>query len=220
MVSGVIRSRKRIGAKKLATAVSHRLPALVLVVFAFGLAGCGYLVTTEVYKKEKEKSQAQLEFVRKQLTAHTKILANQGRAINEVRLQLREAAAKARDAERIGKGIDKSIKKAIKDSSSSESASVQRSKLKKGFPVGLSLYIRRKYRGLPLNFAGGYYTPRGKRYPYKLPPGTLVQVLSRDRRGFTRIRVKTGRWKGRKMWVRTRWLIRKTKSMGRMSGKG
>ena len=220
MVSGVIRSRKRFGEEKLAMVVFHRFFALVLMVFFFGLTGCGYLVTTEVYKKENEKSQAQLEFVRKQLTAHTKILANHGRAINEVQVQLREAAAKARDAERIGKGIDKSIKKAIKDSSRPESASVQRSKLRKGFPVGLSLFIRRKYRGLPLNFAGGYYTPRGKRYPYKLPPGTLVQVLSGDSRGFTRIQVKTGRWKGRKMWVRTRWLIRKSKSMGRMSGNG
>lgn len=198
--------------------VFPRLIALVLVVFVFGLSGCGYLVTTEVYKKEKEKSQAQIEFVRKQLTAHTKILANHGRVINEVQVQLREAAAKARDAERIGKGIDKSIKKAIKDSSRPETTSVQRSKPGKGFPIGLSLFVRRTYRGLPLNFAGGYRTPRGKRYPYKLPPGTLVQVLSGDRRGFTRIRVKTGRWKGRKMWVRTRWLIKKTKSRGRMSG--
>ena len=79
MVSGVIRFRNRIGAEKLAMVVFHRVIALVLMVFAFGLAGCGYLVTTGVYKKEKEKSRAQLEFVRKQLTAHTKILAGHGR---------------------------------------------------------------------------------------------------------------------------------------------
>ncbi|MDP7168510.1 MAG: hypothetical protein QF701_12295, partial [Nitrospinota bacterium] len=54
--------------------------------------------------------------------------------------------------------------------------------------------------------------PRGKRFLYMLPPGTLVEVLSRDNRGFTRILVKSGRWKRRKMWVRTRWLVVKMKS--------
>ncbi len=198
--------------------VIRRLSALVLVLLASGLAGCGYLVTTEVYEKDKEKTQAQLEFVRVQLKSQTKILAEHGRSLNQVQLQLRETAAKIRDAERIGKDIEKSIQKAITDSSRRETASVQRSKPGKGFPVGLVLFVRKSYRGLPLNFAGGYSTPRGKRYPYKLSPGTLVRVLSEDRRGFTRIQVRTGRWKGKKMWVRTRWLIKKPR--GRMSKKG
>lgn len=79
-------------------------------------------------------------------------------------------------------------------------------------PIGKSLFVRASYRGLPLNYAEGYRKPRGKRFPYKLPPGTLVEVLSIDNRGFTRILVKSGRWKKRKMWVRTRWLVVKMKS--------
>ncbi len=205
--------------------VIRQLYVLVFVVLTSSLAGCGYLVTSKVYEDEKEKTQSQIEFIRVQLTSHTKILASQGRSINEVQTQLRGFAAKVRSSEKIGREMDKSIKRAIKDSSLRETASVKRSKTpgkssKKGFPVGLSLFIRSSYRGLPLNFAGGYYTPRGKRYPYKLPPGTLVRVLSEDRKGFTRVQVKTGRWKGKKMWVRTRWLVKKTNSKNRMPGKG
>ena len=102
----------------------------------------------------------------------------------------------------------------------SRAASRAKESMKGGHPVGKSLFVRATYRGLPLNYAGGYRKPRGKRYPYRLPPGTLVEVLSADRRGFTRIRVKSGRWKGRRMWVRTRWLVEKMKSRRRRTGRG
>lgn len=197
----------------------------VLVLLALNISGCGYFVTTKVYENEKEKSQSQLKFFRKQIVAHTKILANHGKSINEVQLQLREAASKARELDKLGRGVDKSIKRAIKDSSRDTLAKIQKTplvgkSLEEGFPVGLSLFVRSTYRGLPLNFAGGYRTPRGRRYPYKLPPGTLVQVLSADKRGFTHIRVKSGRWKGKNMWVRTRWLIKKSNSKIHARGKG
>jgi hypothetical protein len=189
---------------------------LVVLIFASNISGCGYVVSSEVYEKDKEKNQAQLEFIRRQMVAHTKILADHGRSINEIQVQVRESAAKAMDSQRIGKGIEKSVTRSIKEPSHPKSTKLENSpgtkiKSRTGFLPGVSLFIRNTYRGLPLNFAGGYRAPRGKRYPYKLFPGTLVEVISEDRRGFTEIHVKTGRWKGKKMWVRTRWLVQKPK---------
>ena len=77
-------------------------------------------------------------------------------------------------------------------------------------------YIRRTYRGLSLSYAGGYDTPRGSRYAYRLAPGTRVAVISGDRRGFTRVEIKSGRLAGKKMWVRTQWLTKQ--NPGRAKG--
>lgn len=196
-----------------------------VVILLFILFGCGYWVSSSTYEKDKEKNEAQIKFVRKQLSAHTKILASQGRSINEIQGHLREASARARDAEKVSKRLEKSVDQAIRESSRKQPPEVERTpkpspSSTRGHPIGSFYLVRSTYRGLSVNFAGGYRTPRGKRYPYKLPPGTLVQVLSEDKRGFTFIQVKTGQWKGKKMWVRTRWLIVKPTKKPRSSDQG
>ena len=179
------------------------------------LSGCGYIVQTSRYEKDAKESNAKIEFVRKQLLAHTQILQNHGRSINEVQLQLRDIASRVKKQKDFGpaKSPVRSKKSSrARSKSAASGAGGGRRLLGGGHPIGRSLFVRASYRGLPLNYAGGYRKPRGKRFPYKLPPGTLVEVLSRDNRGFTRILVKSGRWKRRKMWVRTRWLVVKMKS--------
>lgn len=185
------------------------------------ISGCGYIIKKEVYVKDQKLVQTKVEFIRRQMLAHTQILQRHGRSINEVRLRLRDMASRTRGAggprraARPGGGMKASARPAP-----SRAASRAKGSMKGGHPVGKSLFVRATYRGLPLNYAGGYRKPRGKRYPYRLSPGTLVEVLSADRRGFTRIRVKSGRWKGRRMWVRTRWLVEKMKSRRRRTGRG
>ncbi len=179
------------------------------------LSGCGYIVQTSRYEKDAKESNAKVEFVRKQLLAHTQILQNHGRSINEVQLQLRDIASRVKKQRDFGpaKSPVRSKKSSrARSKSAASGAGGGRRLLGGGHPIGRSLFVRASYRGLPLNYAGGYRKPRGKRLLYKLPPGTLVEVLSRDNRGFTRILVKSGRWKRRKMWVRTRWLVVKMKS--------
>ena len=179
------------------------------------LSGCGYIVQTSRYEKDAKESNAKIEFVRKQLLAHTQILQNHGRSINEVQLQLRDIASRVKKQRDFGpaKSPVRSKKSSrARSKSAASGAGGGRRLLGGGHPIGRSLFVRASYRGLPLNYAGGYRKPRGKRLLYKLPPGTLVEVLSRDNRGFTRILVKSGRWKRRKMWVRTRWLVVKMKS--------
>ncbi len=186
-----------------------------LVAVSILLSGCGYIVQTSRYEKDAKESNAKIEFVRKQLLAHTQILQNHGRSINEVQLQLRDIASRVKKQKDFGpaKSPVRSKKSSrARSKSAASGAGGGRRLLGGGHPIGRSLFVRASYRGLPLNYAGGYRKPRGKRFLYMLPPGTLVEVLSRDNRGFTRILVKSGRWKRRKMWVRTRWLVVKMKS--------
>ena len=196
-----------------------RIRALAAVAaLAVLLSGCGIFVSKKAYIKGQEDSKAKLEIIEKQLLAHTQILQNHGSSINEVQLQLRDQGTRTKKSDTRARRKAGPEKKRSRKSKSMKSASLMKGRLKGGHPIGRSLFVRSTYRGLPLNYAGGYRKPRGKRYPYKLPPGTLVEVLSADKRGFTRIRVKSGRWKGRKMWVRTRWLVRKSPT--RRSRKG
>ena len=174
------------------------------------LSGCALFVSKKAYVKDQKDSQAKLGFIEKQLLAHTQILQNHGSSINEVQLQLRDLGTRTKKSDTRARRKAGPKKKSSRKSKSMKSASLMKGRLRGGHPIGRSLFVRSSYRGLPLNYAGGYRKPRGKRYPYKLPPGTLVEVLSADKRGFTRIRVKSGRWKGKKMWVRTRWLVRKS----------
>lgn len=168
------------------------------------LSGCGLVVTRAGYEKNREETRKEVGAIRSQLLAHAQILANHGRALNEFKLQLRDAASATEKT--LGELKAKSM-----EARSSPEPAPKKALSKK--PAARSearvetRYIRRAYRGLPLNFAGGYREPRGAGYPYKLAPGTRVAVLSANRRGFTRVQVKSGRWTGEKMWVRTRWLV-------------
>ncbi len=184
--------------------------ALLLAALAWGASGCGWVVTQAAYEKDKEQTQGQLQVIRKQLLAHTQILANHGKSINEVRLQLRDALSAAKKPEGEAKPMEGPAPAVAKAAPPPEA----------GFPRGKSMFIRSVYEGLPLNYAGGYHAPRGARYPYKLAPGTQVEVLSGDDRGFTHVEVKSGQWRGRKMWVRTRWLVERPEAPGRPRGQG
>ncbi len=167
------------------------------------LSGCSLVVMQADYQEEKEESKKKVESIRGQLLAHTQILANHGKSLNEFKLQLRDAVSN------FEKAVNEVKAKPKATMVSPKAARVKESALK---PVRQSerfageRYIRRTYRGLSLSYAGGYDVPRGSRYPYRLEPGTRVTVISGDRRGFTRVEVKSGRWAGKKMWVRTRWL--------------
>lgn len=192
--------------------------AIGFVVAPMLLSGCAYIVKKDAFEKNNKLTQTKVDFLRKQLIAHTQILQNHGRSINEVQLQLRDVASLARKSDDAIRSMAKSKKKMSASSArkrpKASIGAVKSGAMKSGHRIGTSLFVRSSYRGLPLNYAGGYRTPRGKRYPYRLPPGTLVEVISKDKRGFTRIRVKSGRWKGRRMWVRTRWLVAKMASLG------
>jgi hypothetical protein len=197
--------------------------AIVFIVAPMLLSGCAYVVKKTDYEKDTKETQAKVDFLRRQLIAHTQILQNQGRSINEVQLQLRDVTSLAKKSNDAIQTIAKPKKKMAaptgrKKSSSKKGAMKSGANIMGGNQIGKSLFIRSSYRGLPLNYAGGYRAPRGKRFPYRLPPGTLVKVISRDNRGFTRIQVRSGRWKGRKMWVRTRWLVTKMASLGAHAG--
>ena len=193
-----------------ATAAAGFRAAAGALAMAVLLSGCALFVSKQAYEKEQKSSKAKLGFIEKQLLAHTQILQNHGSSINEVQLQLRDLGTRTKTSPTRVRRKSGAKKKVSRKSKSMKSASLLKGRLRGGHPIGRSLFVRSSYRGLPLNYAGGYRKPRGKRYPYKLPPGTLVEVLSADKRGFTRIRVKSGRWKGKKMWVRTRWLVRKS----------
>lgn len=197
--------------------------AIGFIVAPMLLSGCAYVVKKDDYEKNTKLTQTKVDFLRKQLIAHTQILQNHGRSINEVQLQLRDVASLARKSNDAIRSIAKPGKKmgassARKKSKARKGAVKSGAKFTGGHRIGKYLFVRSSYRGLPLNYAGGYRTPRGKRYPYRLPPGTLVEVISKDNKGFTRVRVKSGRWKGRRMWVRTRWLITKMASLGAYVG--
>ena len=195
--------------------------AIGFIVVPMLLSGCAYIVKKDDYVKDSKLTQSKVDFLRKQLIAHTQILQNHGRSINEVQLQLRVVASLARKSNDAIRSLDKPRKKMSVPTARKRSRPSKRkssAKFRGGHKIGRSLFVRSSYRGLPLNYAGGYRSPRGKRYPYRLPPGTLVEVISKDKRRFTRIRVKSGRWKGRKMWVRTRWLVAKMASLGTSIG--
>lgn len=165
-------------------------------------SGCGLVVPQAVYEKDREQTQKEVNAIRSQLLAHTQILANHGKSVNEFKLQLRDAVVDVKKtvaALQAGPGGAAPPKRTEKKEPAKETAS-------KGGASGETRYVRRTYQGIPLNYAGGYREPRGARYPYRLAPGTRMAVLSGDTRGFTRVEVQSGRWKGKKMWVRTRWL--------------
>jgi len=180
-------------------------PLLLLIV-----SGCGYIIKKEAYVKDQKLVQTKVEFIRKQMHVQTRILQNHGRSINEIRLQLRGLGSRT-PANRVKGQLGDGKKKPMQPMPVRTTSRPKR-RPSVGHSIGKSLFIRAIYRGLPLNYAAGYRKPRGKRYPYRLPPGTLAEVLSTDLRGFTRVRIKSGRWKGRRMWVRTRWLVAKMKS--------
>jgi hypothetical protein len=184
--------------------------ARVLLLAGLGLAGSGCswigIVTQSEFKKEKEQTQTRLEGVRKELLAHTQILANHGKAIYEVRLQMRDALS--------GKPAE-STARAMPEEKPAEKPAPARREMEPPRESGRTMYIRSAYQGFPLNYAAGYRAPRGQRFPYRLAPGTEVRVLSGDDRGFTQVEVRSGSYKGRRMWVRTRWLVGERPSRGR-----
>ena len=167
------------------------------------LSGCSLVVMKADYQEDKSESQKQVESIRSQLLAHTQILANHGKSLNEFKLQLRDAVSNVEKTVGELKAKPKTTMVSPKLEQKKESAvkPAHQSEMNAG-----ERYIRRTYQGLSLSYAGGYDEPRGSRYPYKLEPGTRVAVISGDRRGFTMVEVKSGRWEGKKMWVRTRWL--------------
>lgn len=176
---------------------------VLICVFMMMLSGCNLVVMQADYNEDKERNQREVNAVRSQLLAHTQILANHGKSLNEFKLQIRHAVST----------VEKTVKELNrKPTKMADYAKPNRKKESARKPAGQNetamgaRYIRRTYRGLLLSYAGGYNDPRSSRYPYKLKPGTLVAVISSDRRGFTRVQVKSGRWEGKKMWVRTRWL--------------
>ena len=167
------------------------------------LSGCSFVVMQTDYQEDKEQGQKEVSAIRSQLLAHTQILANHGKSLNEFKLQLRDTVS----------NVEKAVKELkAKPAQAMVSPKSEHKKVSTAKPSNQSemragtRYIRRTYRGLFLSYAGGYDKPRGSRYPFQLKPGTRVSVISGDRRGFTRVEVKSGRWEGKKMWVRTRWL--------------
>ncbi|MEE9276147.1 MAG: hypothetical protein V3V62_12645 [bacterium] len=189
---------------------------LLLAALSIAMSGCALIVTKKDYEKGQKRSQQQLQVIRRQLLAHTRTLAKHGKSLDEARLQIRDTLSFVRKMK--AQAARAKLAKARMPKSKApraKAASSAKAKGGKGYPVGTTLTIRRSYRSLPLNYAGGYRAPRGSRYPYTLPPGTRVRSITRDRRGFTRVVVRTGRWKGKKMWVRTIWLIERRTSRKR-----
>ena len=178
---------------------------LLLAAFAVAMSGCGLVVLADDYQKDVKQRAAEMQFVRKQMLAHTQILANHGKMINEARLQIRDALSLAKSSA-AGMRQEAAKKPEMKQAAPPKAVAKKPPAMKLPSPSRV-MFIRRSYRGLSLNYAGGYRAPRGKRVPYTLPPGTRVRTLSGDDRGFTQVEVQTGRWKGRKMWVRTIWLV-------------
>lgn len=177
------------------------------MVFACGLmavfSGCSFVVMQTDYQEDKEQSQKEVSAIRSQLLAHTQILANHGKSLNEFKLQLRDTVSNVEKTvkELKAKPAQAMVSPKPENKKESTAKAANKSEMRAG-----TRYIRRTYRGLFLSYAGGYDKPRGSRYPFQLKPGTRVSVISGDRRGFTRVEVKSGRWEGKRMWVRTRWL--------------
>ncbi len=176
------------------------------------VSGCGLVVHQALYEKDREQTQKEVNAIRSQLLAHTQILANHGKSVNEFKLQLRDAVMDVKKKVAALQAAPGRVAAPPKRTQKKEPASGPASR---GGASGETRYVRRTYQGIPLNYAGGYREPRGARYPYRLAPGTRMAVLSRDRRGFTRVQVQSGRWKGKKMWVRTRWLTERAPGSGR-----
>lgn len=177
----------------------RRLAARMLLLAGLGLsgAGCGWIVTQSEFDKEREHTRGQFETVRNELLAHTQILANHGKAINEVRLQMRDVLT-GQPAGTTARDIPQEVRPGP--------AAPPEAKPPAQAPAGRTLYVRSTYQGLPLNYAAGYRAPRGPRLPFRLAPGTPVRTVSGDQQGFTQVEVLSGPHKGKKMWVRTRWL--------------
>jgi hypothetical protein len=165
-------------------------------------SGCAWIVPRAEFEEKDKKTQASMAAIRTELLAHTQILANHGKAINEVRLQIRDALSGGKPAGPMAPGAP-----ATRPGAPPRPAA--------GVSIGKTMYVRSMYQGLPLNYAAGYRTPRGARYPYRLVPGTEVTAISGDDRGFTHVEVKAGPLKGRRMWVRTRWLVGERPAPGR-----
>ena len=192
-----------------------RLRVVLICVLMTMLSGCNLVVMQADYNEDKEKNQKEVSAVRSQLLAHTQILANHGKSLNEFKLQIRHAVSTVEKTVKELSGRPTSRTDYAKPNRKKESA---RKPASQNEITMATRYIRRTYRGLLLSYAGGYNEPGSSRYPYKLKPGTLVAVISSDRRGFTRVQVKSGRWEGKKMWVRTRWLTEQAPK--RMGSKG
>ena len=138
------------------------------------LSACSLVVTQADYDMDKEKTRKDFVAIRGQLLAHTQILANHGKSLNEFKLQLRDAVS--------------NVEKTVKELKSKPTPVIVSPKLeRKKESVGKLVkqnrksketrYIRRTYQGLLLSYAGGYDEPRGSRYPYKLKPGTRVAII-------------------------------------------
>ncbi|MBI2177584.1 MAG: hypothetical protein HYU38_04460 [Candidatus Tectomicrobia bacterium] len=173
--------------------------AKVLLLACLGLigSGCAWIVPRAEFEEKQKQDQASMTAIRTELLAHTQILANHGKAINEVRLQIRDALSGWKAAGPMAPAAPPGAP-AMRPGPPRPAA---------GVSIGKTVYVRSMYQGLPLNYAAGYRAPRGARYSYRLPPGTEVTALSGDDRGFTHVEVKAGPLKGRRMWVRTRWLV-------------
>ncbi len=178
------------------------------------LSGCSLVVMQNDYQEDKEQNQKAVESIRGQLLAHTQILANHGKSLNEFKLQLRDTVSNVEKAVKELKAKPKTAMLSSKPERKKESASKPANQRKMST---VTRYIRHTYRGLSLSYAGGYNEPRGSRYPYRLKPGTRVAIITGDRGGFTKVEVSSGRWVGKKMWVRTRWLVEQVPS--RVGGK-
>lgn len=170
--------------------------ALLLAGLGLASSGCALVVPRAEFDKDREQNRVQLDGIRKELLAHTQILANHGKTINEVRLQMRDALSGGKPEARMTRPAEGPAQ--AKPAPAKAPAASARGKV---------MYVRSAYQGAPLNYAAAYRAPRGARYPYRLLPGTEVMALSGDDRGFTQVEVKTGQFKGRQMWVRTRWLV-------------
>ena len=178
---------------------------LLMAVLGLAGAGCALVVPRAEFEEQKKQSQASIVAIRQQLLAHTQILATHTRSLNEVRLQMRDALSGAKPAGGMA-GPTPPAAPAGRPAPPKPAAAAS---------LGKTMYIRSMYQGLPLNYAVGYRAPRGARYPYRLPPGTEVVALSGDSRGFTHVEVKSGQFKGRRMWVRTQWLVGERPARGR-----
>ncbi|MEK6709312.1 MAG: hypothetical protein AABZ64_01910, partial [Nitrospinota bacterium] len=65
--------------------------ALLLASLGAAISGCAWFVPRAEFEKEQGEQKAALGAIRRELLAHTQILANHGKTLNEVRLQLRDA---------------------------------------------------------------------------------------------------------------------------------
>ena len=90
------------------------LGAKVLLLACLGLigSGCAWIVPRAEFEEKQKENRATVTAIRTELLAHTQILANHGKAINEVRLQMRDALSGGKTEERMARPAAPEMKKA------------------------------------------------------------------------------------------------------------